>query len=58
VQNILRNKERVMGFGHRVYKTSADPRIELMKEFCKKHGSSSDKGQKMQNLAEHIEKVG
>jgi citrate synthase len=32
IMNKLKNKERIMGFGHRVYMKKADPRALLMKE--------------------------
>ncbi len=37
VLNTLRNKERVFGFGHRVYKTY-DPRALILKEFAQRLG--------------------
>src|SRR6266498_1022341 len=37
VLNTLRNKERVFGFGHRVYKTY-DPRALILKEFARRLG--------------------
>ncbi|MHC5537773.1 citrate/2-methylcitrate synthase, partial [Singulisphaera rosea] len=33
IQDALARKERIMGFGHRVYKTG-DPRSRILKEFC------------------------
>ncbi len=42
VKNLLANRERVMGFGHRVYK-AADPRAKHLKEGVKK--LSAEKGQ-------------
>ena len=42
VKKLLSNRERVMGFGHRVYK-SADPRAKHLKEGVKK--LSKEKGQ-------------
>ena len=34
VDNALTNKQRIMGFGHRVYKTE-DPRAAILRESCK-----------------------
>ncbi len=33
IQDALARKERIMGFGHRVYKTG-DPRAHILKEYC------------------------
>ncbi|SIN86531.1 citrate synthase [Singulisphaera sp. GP187] len=33
IQDALARKERIMGFGHRVYKTG-DPRARILKEYC------------------------
>ncbi|HLS61452.1 MAG TPA: citrate synthase [Virgibacillus sp.] len=35
IQQKLRNKEKVMGFGHRVYMRKMDPRAEIMKQSLK-----------------------
>jgi len=35
IQEALARKERIMGFGHRVYKTG-DPRARILKEYCTK----------------------
>jgi 2-methylcitrate synthase len=35
VMNVLRNKQRIFGFGHRVYKTY-DPRALMLKEYARK----------------------
>jgi citrate synthase len=34
IQEALARKERIMGFGHRVYKTG-DPRSRILKEYCR-----------------------
>jgi citrate synthase len=34
VRDALRRKERIMGFGHRVYR-DGDPRAELLRDFCR-----------------------
>ena len=33
VQNLLKKKERIMGFGHRVYK-KGDPRVPILRKMC------------------------
>ncbi len=42
VLELLARKERVMGFGHRIYKTGVDPRAKMLKEvlreFCDRIG--------------------
>ena len=35
VRNALAEKQKIMGFGHRVYK-DVDPRAEIVKEFCRR----------------------
>src|SRR5690625_8036553 len=35
IQQKLRNKEKVMGFGHRVYMRKMDPRADIMKQSLK-----------------------
>ena len=35
IQDALVNKKRIMGFGHRVYKTG-DPRARILKDWCQK----------------------
>ncbi|GMQ87711.1 MAG: hypothetical protein BMS9Abin08_0917 [Gammaproteobacteria bacterium] len=41
VMSMLAQKQRIMGFGHRVYKTS-DPRSDIIKSWSKKLAGSSD----------------
>ncbi|MFV1981976.1 MAG: 2-methylcitrate synthase [Thiohalomonadales bacterium] len=41
VKQLLSQKQRIMGFGHRVYKTS-DPRSDIIKSWSKKLAESSD----------------
>ncbi|WP_054951353.1 citrate synthase [Numidum massiliense] len=41
----LANKERIMGFGHRVYMRKMDPRAELMKEALVKLAAEKDAGE-------------
>lgn len=55
VKEKLKKKERVMGFGHRVYK-DGDPRVPILRnlsgELCKKHGYD-----KYHEIALTVEKV-
>lgn len=55
VRDMLARKERVMGFGHRVYKT-ADPRSPIIKEWARQLCEKSEDGQ-LFNIAERIEEV-
>ncbi len=48
INGILSSKERVMGFGHRVYKTY-DPRARIIKKYLTK--IQSDSTEEVQNLA-------
>ncbi len=41
VMSMLAQKQRIMGFGHRVYKTS-DPRSDIIKDWSKKLAGTSD----------------
>jgi citrate synthase len=51
----LDRRERIMGFGHRVYKTF-DPRAVILKRFSKGLSEQSDEPQWF-NMSEHIERV-
>jgi 2-methylcitrate synthase len=53
--DLLQHKALIMGFGHRVYKTS-DPRSAPIKELAKKL-ASSDNDKKLFAIAERIESV-
>ena len=55
LQKMLANKEKIMGFGHRVYKTS-DPRNTVIKEWSRK--LAEDAGDmKLYDVSEAVEKV-
>lgn len=55
INTALANKQRVMGFGHRVYK-QGDPRAEYLKPFCQK--LAADRGQSQyEEIAEVIERA-
>lgn len=52
----LKNKEKIMGFGHRVYKHS-DPRSDVIKVWAKKLADMSEEGQRQFAVAERMEDV-
>lgn len=55
IKDALARKERIMGFGHRVYKTG-DPRSRILKPWCQK--LAAEVGQtKWEQMAEPIEKA-
>jgi len=55
LMTMLRNKELVMGFGHRVYKIS-DPRSDIIKRWAKKLGDAAD-DTRLYPISERIEQV-
>ncbi len=57
-ENILTGKKRVMGAGHRVYKTY-DPRAKIFKEYAKKavEVSKDSKLRKIYDVAERLENL-
>ena len=55
IRERLARKERIMGFGHRVYKTY-DPRAVILKRFSKALAESSDEPQWF-SMSEHIERA-
>ncbi len=52
----LKKKEKIMGFGHRVYKHS-DPRSDVIKEWARKLANLSDEGKRQFAVGERIEQV-
>ena len=55
IQDALARKERIMGFGHRVYKTG-DPRARILKEYC--GALAAEQGDdRWERVAEPIERV-
>jgi citrate synthase len=55
IENKLKNKERIMGFGHRVYKTY-DPRAKILEKLLKE--LMEIKGEtKLYKIAKEVEKV-
>jgi citrate synthase len=55
IRERLARKERIMGFGHRVYKTY-DPRAVILKRYSEQLAADSDEPQWF-NMSEHIEKA-
>ncbi len=55
IKDALARKERIMGFGHRVYKTG-DPRARILKEYCA--ALAAERGDdRWERVAEPIERV-
>ncbi len=52
----LKKKDKIMGFGHRVYKVR-DPRSDIIKVWAEKLASGSDEGKRQFEVAERIEQV-
>lgn len=55
VRDALAAKRRIMGFGHRVYKTG-DPRAVILKEYCRQLAPGSERPE-LEALADVIENV-
>jgi 2-methylcitrate synthase len=55
IKNMLAKKEKIMGFGHRVYKIS-DPRSDIIKAWSKKLSDTAKDGVYYQ-ISERLEKV-
>ena len=56
IMTALAKKEKIMGFGHRVYKTH-DPRSDVIKVWARKLGDQSDEGKRLFAVAERIENI-
>jgi 2-methylcitrate synthase len=56
IRKMFQRKEKVMGFGHRVYK-HGDPRHKIVKDYAKDLCSASEEGSKMFKIAETIENL-
>ena len=52
----LSRKEKIMGFGHRVYKIK-DPRVDVAKEYLKKMSETNPEAKHYLELCEEIEKI-
>jgi citrate synthase len=55
VRKALAQKRRIMGFGHRVYKTG-DPRARILKHYCRELAESAD-GEDLEIIADTIEDI-
>jgi 2-methylcitrate synthase len=55
IRQMLAKKEKIMGFGHRVY-TTCDPRSEIIESWSEKLSANAHDGH-MHDVAERIEKV-
>jgi 2-methylcitrate synthase len=56
ILRMLEKKEKIMGFGHRVYRHS-DPRSDVIKGWAAKLAEKDPKGQKLMAVAERIDAV-
>ena len=56
ILRMLEKKEKIMGFGHRVYKHS-DPRSDVIKGWAAKLAEKDPKGHKLMAVAEQIDAV-
>ena len=56
ILQMLAKKEKIMGFGHRVYK-HCDPRSDVIKGWAAKLAEKDPKGQKLMAVAERIDAV-
>ena len=56
IRDALARKERIMGFGHRVYKTG-DVRAGILKEYARRGGRRRPGRSKWEETAEMIERV-
>jgi citrate synthase len=55
IHDALERKERIMGFGHRVYKTG-DPRAVILKQHCQRVAAETGQ-ERWEQIAEPIEKA-
>ena len=55
VKDLLARKQKVMGFGHRVYKTE-DPRAAILRRYCRELGERTGQA-KWAEMSEIIEKI-
>ncbi len=56
IMTALAEKEKIMGFGHRVYKIS-DPRSDVIEGWAKRLAEGSEEGQRQYAVAKRIEEV-
>ncbi len=57
ILNKLKNKEKVMGFGHRVYMKKYDPRAYLLKDYIKNLTHLRDNGEELHKIYQTIEET-
>ncbi|MGC8610833.1 MAG: citrate synthase [Thermoplasmata archaeon] len=55
--NLLKQNKRLMGFGHRVYKTY-DPRAKIFKRYAEKLIKNNKEAEKMYRIATRLEELG
>lgn len=55
IRSALDNKQRIMGFGHRVYK-DGDPRATVLKQLCA-HLAEQTGNQDLEQMADVVEKI-
>ena len=53
----LKNKERIMGFGHRVYMKKYDPRALFLKDYISDLESNIEDGEELHNIYKIVENV-
>ena len=53
----LKNKERIMGFGHRVYMKKYDPRALFLKDYISDLESNIENGEELHNIYKIVEDV-
>jgi len=56
VEQLLHAHEKVMGFGHRIYK-EVDPRAQLTKQLLRRLVSETGKGEELYDLCDAVEKA-
>jgi len=56
LKQMMENKEKIMGFGHRVYKTS-DPRNAIIKAWAKKFAGDDEHKRNLFAISERMEQV-
>lgn len=56
IMSSLAKKEKIMGFGHRVYKVS-DPRSDVIEVWAKKLSDTNAEGQRQYSVAKRIEQI-
>lgn len=57
ILNKLKNKEKIMGFGHRVYMKKYDPRAFLLKDYIEKLVDLKPEGKDLHSIYQTIEKT-